>query len=333
MWFEKLTGFREENPEQVRSMLLLNGEYLVSQVNGQRMRHGVLTTPNLLELRANTNQTSSHSTQIKLREVVGDVRVLHVAPENAGAMFQVASQFNLLEMVGPQVTPERGVDIYEGDMTQGPACAIACGAATIYRNYFVKIGDQRGQSAHHQIDCLADIGIALGNRDHSLWKMQNGYALATRSGLKQISSHLDSASDPEIDQLRNKLRIGIQSSADVTIGEANHQVSQVFCSALPVAYSRQPATLWKPFAKLVLESAYEATLHAAVQNAKQTGNNRLFLTLLGGGAFGNRMDWIIDAIKRSLDLFRSHDLDIRIVSYGSSTSSVSALVNEFESQQ
>lgn len=333
MWFEKLTGFREKNPEQVRSMLLLNGEYLVSQANGQRMRHGVLATPNLLELRANTNQTSSHSTQIKLREVVGDVRVLHVAPENAGAMFQVASQFNLLEMVGPQVTPERGVDIYEGDMTQGPACAIACGAATIYRNYFVKIGDQRGQSAHHQIDCLADIGIALGNRDHSLWKMQNGYALATRSGLKQISSHLDSASDPEIDQLRNKLRIGIQSSADVTIGEANHQVSQAFCSALPVAYSRQPATLWKPFAKLVLESAYEATLHAAVQNAKQTGNNRLFLTLLGGGAFGNRMDWIIDAIKRSLDLFRSHDLDIRIVSYGSSTSSVSALVNEFESQQ
>ena len=61
MWFEKLTGFREENPEQVRSMLLLNGEYLVSQVNGQRMRHGVLTTPNLLELRVNTNQTSSHS--------------------------------------------------------------------------------------------------------------------------------------------------------------------------------------------------------------------------------------------------------------------------------
>jgi len=80
----------------------------------------------------------------------------------------------------------------------------------------------------------------------------------------------------------------------------------------------------------VLESAYEATFHAAAQNAQQTGNNRLFLTLLGGGAFGNQMDWIIDAIKRSLNIFRNHNLDVRIVSYGAPTSSVSALVDEFD---
>jgi len=73
---------------------------------------------------------------IAVRVVVGDVRRLHAAPEHACALFQVASQFNLLEMTAPHVTPEDGVTRYKDDPTQGPACAIVAGAATMYRNYF-----------------------------------------------------------------------------------------------------------------------------------------------------------------------------------------------------
>lgn len=39
-------------------------------------------------------------------EVVGDVQALHVQSHKAGTLFQVASRFNLLEMVSPQVIPE-----------------------------------------------------------------------------------------------------------------------------------------------------------------------------------------------------------------------------------
>jgi transposase len=49
-------------------------------------------------------------------------------------------QFNLLEMTSPSVSPEHGVTRYQDDHTQGPACAIAAGAATIYRNYFAPVG-------------------------------------------------------------------------------------------------------------------------------------------------------------------------------------------------
>ena len=119
--------------------------------------------------------------------VVGDVRRMHRLPENAGALFQVASQFNLLEMVGPSVTPEQGVTRYEDDHTQGPACAIAAGAATIYRNYFVPVGGGHGQTANRQIDTLTKLGDALsgalGMPVSALWKMQNGYALCTQAGL------------------------------------------------------------------------------------------------------------------------------------------------------
>lgn len=96
--------------------------------------------------------------------VTGDVRKMHQEPEYAGALFQVASQFNALEMVGPSVTPEDGVTRYEHDRTQGPACALAAGAATIYRNYFVPVGNQIGQTAARQLDGLADIGAELSVR-------------------------------------------------------------------------------------------------------------------------------------------------------------------------
>lgn len=47
---------------------------------------------------------------------------LHGSPEFEGAWFQVASQFNALEMPSPSVTPEQGVTAYVHDRTQGPAC-------------------------------------------------------------------------------------------------------------------------------------------------------------------------------------------------------------------
>jgi hypothetical protein len=87
--------------------------------------------------------------------VTGDVRQMHQSPENAGALFQVASQFNLMEMVSPTVTPEHGVTGDQHDRTQGPACAIAAGAATIYRNYFAPVGGSVGQTTQRQFDGLA----------------------------------------------------------------------------------------------------------------------------------------------------------------------------------
>ena len=32
--------------------------------------------------------------------------------------------------------PEYGVTLYAADPTQGPACALACAAGSVYRNYF-----------------------------------------------------------------------------------------------------------------------------------------------------------------------------------------------------
>jgi hypothetical protein len=106
-------------------------------------------------------------------------------------------------------------------------------------------------------------------------------------------------------------------------------VSQAYCSALPVAYSHHASHLWAAFARLVLEAAYEATICAAILNAAQNGTNRLFLTLLGGGAFGNETDWIMGGIERALNLYRHVDLDVAIVSYGASNRYVQQLIQQW----
>lgn len=328
MWFETLTGFAEESPQQVRANLTVEGNALKSHGNGKVLVCGELETPSLAELRERVRSDERRLGRISVREVVADVRQLHADESNAGSLFQVASQFNLLEMVSPDVTPERGVGIYENDHTQGPACAVAAGAGTIYRNYFAIVNGQVGQTAGNQIDCLADIGTALGNSEGRLWEMRNGYALASQSGLVEISNRLRAASESELDGLRRLLRIGIQWNTQVTLGGSGHTVSQTYCSALPVAYSRHPTSLWAEFARLVLEASYEATICAAILNARRSGSDRLFLTLLGGGAFGNETDWIVGGIRRALHLYKHADLDVAVVSYGSPKEFIRQLVNQ-----
>jgi hypothetical protein len=326
-WFEELLGFREENPDQVRSNLVLEGAILRSRPNGKAYRCGTLETPSLGELRERTAAMRVGRGLMAVEEVVADVQQLHQSPGCDGALFQVASQFNLLEMVGPRVTPEYGVGIYENDRTQGPACAIACGAATVMRNYFADVGGgQVGQSAERQIDCLHDLGAALGNSDGSLWEMQNGYALASAEGLEIVSAIIARSGEAGVDTLRSKLRIGVQWEAAVTLGGGANIVTQAFCSAVPVAYSQASADLWEPLARLILEASYEATFHAALLNRDRTGSSQLFLTLLGGGAFGNRFEWIIDSIGRSLALMGESGLDVKIVSYSGSVPEVRELL-------
>lgn len=340
-WFEQLTGFRETGYEDTRRRLAVEGRELVSRVNGSRHGIGELELVALGELRGRVRALAPQRGRLRVRCVVGDVRQLHHAAELRGALFQVASQFNLLEMTGPDVTPEHGVTIYQHDRTQGPACAIAAGAATIYRNYFAPVGGadglaaQVGQTAARQLDGLADLGVALatatGRPADELWTLRNGYAMCSASGLQAIDTHLASLDERARDALRARLRIGLHWHVEVTDapGPQRPRVSQAFCSALPVAYGRLPQALWAGFARLVLEAAYEATLQAAVLNAVQGGSRVVLLTRLGGGAFGNHDAWIDAALRRALDAHRAHELDVRLVSYAGADPSSRAIERDY----
>lgn len=304
-WFADLTGLASDSPDAVRAGITVHGHDLVIRATGARLHAGALSLPCLGDLTADPVPG-----RLRLREVVADVAALHADPKQAGAVFQVASQTNLLEMTSPSVTPEDGIARYAHDHTQGPACAMACAAGTIWRNYFVPVGGRIGQDRLHQIDTLSDLAAAL---EPGLWSVRNGYVQADERGLSRIAGLL---AGQNRDRLRGLVRIGVQRDTEVTASASRHRVTQLYCSALPVAYGSRPAAEWEPFARLMLEAAYEASFAAALQVAAQTGVRRLFLTRLGGGAFGNPDAWINDALARALTLFQGQDLDVVLVSYG-----------------
>ena len=172
---------------------------------------------------------------------------------------------------------------------------------------------------------------ALNEPVTSLWKMQNGYALCTRAGLDAISKHLAELEEDGLDFLRGKLCVGIHRDVEVTdaAGEHGPLVSQAFCSALPVAYSSVPSHYWAPFATLVLQAAYEATMWAAVLNAERGASSVVLLTALGGGAFGNDERWILAAMRRTLQMMRGFDLDVKLVCYAMPSIALSQMAAEF----
>jgi hypothetical protein len=315
MWFRELVGFDERNPNQVRENLKLEGEYITSLVNGVRVKTGTLERPTLSELRSRVEGVPSGSKKIKLSQIVANVQELHTDPSNKNSMFQAASQFNLLEMVSPHISPESGIDGYDRDLTQGPACAIACGAGTIFRNYFVTVNGEAGQSSKNQIDCLKDVGIEFNNLNNRLWTMSNGYMLPSTEGLDQINLKLSSLSSVEKDRVFSKLRVGIHKNTEVTLSSTKHLVSQAYCSAVPVSYTSFNTSDWEQFARGVLNATYEATLLTAIENYDKTQSSNLYLTLVGGGVFGNKLDWILDAIETAILKYQNYPLDVKLVSY------------------
>ncbi len=333
-WFEAITGFPETDYYGTKSRLSVRNGLLCSQFSNRRPAVGDLKLPSLFDLRNSGLQITGNA-RLTVSNIVGDIRHIHQKSRFEGALFQVASQFNVLEMISPNVSPEDGVSGYAFDRTQGPACAIAAGAATIFRNYLFPLEDGMGQNRHQQINTLADLALYLGSRlkveADDLMPMKNGYALPDKQSLERIGVLLNSLQHSELEDLKGRLRIGFHKDVEVTDLEVSNPrlVSQAFCSALPVAYSGIDAKVWEPLARLVLEAAYEATLWAGMINSARGVSKTVLLTRLGGGAFGNRDSWIDDAIEHCLSQFRHSGLEVVFVSYSSIPPSFVDLAEEF----
>lgn len=138
-----------------------------------------------------------------------------IATGNHSRHVQVASQFNALEFVHAKCTPEDGIGGYERDRTQGPACSIACGPATVVRNYFVPVSTgnalQRGQSAEHQLNNADDLLARLGCPAEEV-RVTNGYMMASDEGLRCLAAAIE-AGDREA--LTGALKVGVHADVQV----------------------------------------------------------------------------------------------------------------------
>jgi hypothetical protein len=315
-WFSELFGFHEgsdalERQANVQANLTFDDttNTVYSHANGRTFTVGKLETPSVLELRNAANALNGYPLKGTCDVIKADVSELHRNTLNCGATFQAASQFNLLEMVAPyHTTPSDGITNYANDHTQGPVCAIECAAGTVYRNYYAQ-GDS------NQIDCLKNVDEKL--HDSKLWNMSNGYCMLTDWGVVYMDWNQRTLKDEDI---FDNLQVGIQYDTEVVYSQSKHRVTQVYCSAIPVAYMKNARGSHgvRLFANQVLKKSYEATVYAAVLNAEITGNRDLFLTFVGGGAFGNNDDDIISVVMATVSLAKSYGINPIVVCYDNS---------------
>jgi hypothetical protein len=342
-WFEDATGFKEPKSFPAVRASFVPGAvepspaftppgvqgpaHVLRTRDGRALHVGPFEDPPVAELRARVvAQAAATAPRYgpSFKNVVGESFSLHTSEAGAGAVFMVASQFNCLEMVGPDVRPEDGVTRYYQDHTQGPACALACPAATVWRNYFWAGRGQAGGS-QAQLDTARGAAEVVGNARADYWRMSNGYLMPGRSsGIAELGERLR-ADAALTDRTRDAFRCGIHWEAETAPASgthrAPHRLTQVFCSAVPMAYAKGvKVDAWAPIARLALEAAYEATLLAGGALALHRGKRvTVFLSCIGGGAFGNPSLWVHTALERALGIAARLQLpiDVRLVHYGS----------------
>ena len=331
MPIKRLIGFSDTQVgfEQTKQNLEFDGESVHSLVNGQSFGIGEFELLTLKELRSRVSAVQSKGTDERFgspnrvghnQPVRENVKDYMKNPDYNHALFQVASQFNLLEMGSPNMTPEDGVDVYWSDPTQGPACATATIGATLFRNYFVEHDEFEGQTKGFQINGLKGVLERLGIVDGEHYVYENGYVRLAKKEMQACSLRIDSMTNDERNELMGELGVGIHWGCQVNddVQGLDQHVSLILCSGLPLGVYKRAGVDRddaEALGRLVQDGMQEATILAGALNQVKFGVSDVVLTKLGNGVFGNPMDWVVAARNRALDLVPC-SLDVLQFHYG-----------------
>ena len=105
-------------------------------------------------------------------------------------------------MPSPDVTPEAGITAYAHDNTQGPACALACAAGALLRNYLVALPAGVGQTAQRQINTLQSVLAALEGMGLTGFEMRNGYLMAPTTTMQATAQKLRALDAAQWDKIQ-----------------------------------------------------------------------------------------------------------------------------------
>jgi hypothetical protein len=264
-------------------------------VAGRTHRAGRFAIPTIGELEGRVRHRAKNG-RVTLSVVLGahpltDVGALQ-AMAGPGTLFQVASQFNCLEAPGPYLVP---IADYVDDNTQGPRAAVSAYPGTFLRHYAAPAheGTRFTQTSTRQINLLADAlppDVAV---------VDGGYLRAGSTADPQALQHtLEAGFD--------RIRVGVHDEVDVVFGgnwggpvaTDAPTIAQVCTSTMALGmYSRAAGDAFDGACSVLLRAAYLGTLLAALDLGKQA----VVLTLIGGGAFGNSLRSIWDALQWAVD--------------------------------
>lgn len=293
--------------------------------------------------------------------------IAYLQETNPGAVFQIASTFNALEGGMGRNPNDYGeyLEKMQKTPTQGENAALATMGATIIRKYCLKpikllqkLCDQNkvvmntlpGKSGlvfkinnNLTQDDINDIAIGL----HSDVVVTSGYygcyskVFTERKDFefskenffaKKRIDFLEKrgivAKDREPFFISNK-RIDLSDPTKLI------RIDQVFTAALKQKDSKN-VYFSEANAKIILEAAYKGTLYAAAYRVLEKKNNapqKVFLTLVGAGAFGNDIAWIVEILNKQWlsDIIHKFGLEVYLVIYPSTRKSRAIDVKDLKS--
>jgi len=249
-----------------------------------------------------------------------DIAYLQAQTDNRDAVFQVASNFNGVEPINEDFHPSQNdfTEKYYLDCTQGPAASVSTAPAAIARVH-APFADRHTPVSEWSQTKTKQLNTLENMKEH--FPVMNGYV--TLTGDEPVFPESNSF---EYLQLMWKSMICYHRRCQVTSGHRtqnilekiehnfSHTVDQILCAAININQGlngaiNQRAKDIENRCRFILELAYHSTYLSAIVNNR----NHIFLTLVGGGAFGNNKEWIYDAILSAHRRWGIHASSLRLV--------------------
>lgn len=281
-----------------------------------------------------------------------DVAAYQADPNNAGAVFQVASNFNGLETTAydKNIETETLTD-YTSDYTQGPFASISAAPGLIYRRFFLFHGQgsnnvsEWGQLNDPNSDKAKNRKVNLLENIQDIFVSPAGYPCfddtittrewqGTRMGGYEVDVQKPSfkvgskeyqckgihrtPTAKDFDTIQMAYHANIPVLFGKTAGGTHqilnfnnpHTVDQIFAAAVDLAQgTNEKSDKNIAWAKTILRADYQGALQAAFLKGKK----RVFLTLMGGGAFGNDFQHIFDAMYAQKDFIIKSGLEVILI--------------------
>ena len=209
-WFERLFGFKESvlNVEKYMDPPIKDGDnyILESKANHMKFNTGNFQVKYISDFRelpirngGTFNILYGHGHKTKNFQRI-DSFSMQSLPENDGATYLAASNFNCLEFVSHFQTADSGVTNYVYDITQGPYTALACPQSAVYRNYFCKVP---GKNVYGQLK------YSINLLSKTPLNVRNGYVLIKHDEIDRLNK-MDFSWDD-----KNNYAVGVHNYCDV----------------------------------------------------------------------------------------------------------------------
>ncbi len=305
-----------------------NSFFLKNKSTDKLFRAGKFTVLSIGKLRELTSSASSSTpgsfNVIEALSPLGksyykyvDIGANQADIQNRDAVFQIASNFNTLELTSSGDSMSNIVG-YVYDTTQGPFASISAAPGLILRHYYMFYNSNTNPIAWQQYaiigrlwqknDALKQLNL-LGNTDIPIVNSYVSFAYREPEDVNNFSVKNIQVGWHERIQVTSGFMPN--TSKHTLIDNPQQIINQVFTAAVDFGsnftYKGSPKAI--QIAQAIQDTAYEGTIRVAYAYGKK----KVILTLIGGGVFANELAWIAFAIEKMEQFITESGLDVTLI--------------------